>query len=97
MEGSALAYHGHRSAITISKGESNGLVICGGLAGLPDGAADVKPIAHLYKSQVYGWRSTWASRKEIRSRPPDDGHLFPASVAGGLLAAVRSNGLVLVR
>lgn len=35
-----------------------------------DGAADVKPIAHLYKSQVYQLAACLGVPQEIRSRPP---------------------------
>jgi NAD+ synthase len=35
-----------------------------------DGAADVKPIAHLYKSQVYQLAAHLGAPEEIRSRPP---------------------------
>jgi NAD+ synthase len=35
-----------------------------------DGAADVKPIAHLYKSQVYQIAAHLGAPEEIRSRPP---------------------------
>ena len=35
-----------------------------------DGAADVKPIAHLYKSQVYQLAEYLGFPKEIRERPP---------------------------
>ncbi|HEX2956681.1 MAG TPA: NAD(+) synthase [Chitinispirillaceae bacterium] len=37
---------------------------------LGDGAADVKPIAHLYKSQVYQLAEYLGVPAEIRSRPP---------------------------
>jgi NAD+ synthase len=37
---------------------------------LGDGAADVKPIAHLYKSQVYQLAEYLGLPEEIRSRPP---------------------------
>ena len=37
---------------------------------LGDGAADVKPIAHLYKTQVYQLAEYLGVPKEIRSRPP---------------------------
>jgi NAD+ synthase len=36
---------------------------------LGDGAADVKPIAHLYKSQVYALAEYLGVPEEIRSRP----------------------------
>jgi NAD+ synthase len=35
-----------------------------------DGAADVKPIAHLYKSQVYALAAHLGVPEEIRRRPP---------------------------
>ncbi len=35
-----------------------------------DGAADIKPIAHLYKSQVYQLAEYLGIPEEIRSRPP---------------------------
>jgi NAD+ synthase len=35
-----------------------------------DGAADVKPIAHLYKTQVYALAAYLGVPQEIRSRPP---------------------------
>jgi NAD+ synthase len=35
-----------------------------------DGAADVKPIAHLYKSQVYQLAAHLGAPQEIQSRPP---------------------------
>ena len=35
-----------------------------------DGAADVKPIAHLYKSQVYQLAACLGVPEEIRTRPP---------------------------
>ena len=35
-----------------------------------DGAADFKPIAHLYKSQVYELADFLAIPDAIRSRPP---------------------------
>jgi NAD+ synthase len=37
---------------------------------LGDGAADVKPIAHLYKTQVYQLAEHLGVPEEIRSRPP---------------------------
>ncbi len=37
---------------------------------LGDGAADVKPIAHLYKTQVYQLAQYLGVPKEIRKRPP---------------------------
>jgi NAD+ synthase len=35
-----------------------------------DGAADIKPIAHLYKTQVYALAEHLGVPEEIRSRPP---------------------------
>jgi NAD+ synthase len=35
-----------------------------------DGAADVKPIAHLYKAQVYALAAHLGVPEEVRSRPP---------------------------
>jgi NAD+ synthase len=35
-----------------------------------DGAADFKPIAHLYKTQVYALAAHLGVPEEIRSRPP---------------------------
>ena len=66
---------------------------------LGDGAADVKPIAHLYKSQVYALAEHLGVPAEIRSRPLHDRHLLAAAVAGGvlLLAALRADGPVPVR
>jgi len=37
---------------------------------LGDGAADLKPIAHLYKTQVYALAAALDVPQEIRSRPP---------------------------
>jgi NAD+ synthase len=37
---------------------------------LGDGAADLKPIAHLYKSQVYAMAAYLGVPEEIRGRPP---------------------------
>ena len=45
-----------------------------------DGAADVKPIAHLYKSQVYELAEALGIPAEIRSRPPTtDTYSMPQS------------------
>ena len=64
-----------------------------------DGAADVKPIAHLYKTQVYGSPSCSASPEEIRARHADDRHVLAGADAGGvlLLAAARHAGRLPVR
>ena len=45
-----------------------------------DGAADVKPIAHLYKTQVYALAKFLGVPEEIRSRPPTtDTYSLPQS------------------
>ncbi|MDT3683218.1 MAG: NAD(+) synthase [Truepera sp.] len=45
-----------------------------------DGAADIKPIAHLYKSQVYQLAEALGVPAEIRSRPPTtDTYSMPQS------------------
>jgi NAD+ synthase len=45
-----------------------------------DGAADVKPIAHLYKTQVYAIAEFLGIPEEIRSRPPTtDTYALPQS------------------
>ena len=45
-----------------------------------DGAADIKPIAHLYKSQVYQLAEHLGVPEEIRSRPPTtDTYSMPQS------------------
>jgi NAD+ synthase len=45
-----------------------------------DGAADVKPIAHLYKTQVYQLADHLGIPEEIRSRPPTtDTYSLPQS------------------
>lgn len=45
-----------------------------------DGSADVKPIAHLYKSQVYQLAEAMGVPAEIRSRPPTtDTYSMPQS------------------
>ena len=47
---------------------------------LGDGSADVKPIAHLYKSQVYALAEYLGVPEEIRSRPPTtDTYSLPQS------------------
>ncbi len=47
---------------------------------LGDGAADVKPIAHLYKSQVFQLAEHLGLPEEIRSRPPTtDTYSLPQS------------------
>ena len=50
-----------------------------------DGAADLKPIAHLYKSQVYQLAEYLGVPEEIRRAQADDRHLFARAVAGGVL------------
>lgn len=45
-----------------------------------DGAADIKPIAHLYKTQVYALAEYLGIPEEIRSRPPTtDTYSLPQS------------------
>jgi NAD+ synthase len=47
---------------------------------LGDGSADVKPIAHLYKTQVYALAEYLGIPREIRSRPPTtDTYSMPQS------------------
>lgn len=47
---------------------------------LGDGAADIKPIAHLYKTQVYQLAETLGIPHEIRTRPPTtDTYSMPQS------------------
>ena len=47
---------------------------------LGDGAADLKPIAHLYKSQVYQIAEYLGVPEEIRKRPPTtDTYSLPQS------------------
>ncbi len=47
---------------------------------LGDGAADVKPIAHLYKTQVYQMAEFLGIPEEIRKRPPTtDTYSMPQS------------------
>jgi NAD+ synthase len=47
---------------------------------LGDGAADLKPIAHLYKTQVYQMAASLGVPEEIRSRPPTtDTYSLPQS------------------
>ncbi|MFW5973570.1 MAG: NAD(+) synthase [Bacteroidota bacterium] len=47
---------------------------------LGDGAADLKPIAHLYKTQVYQLAEALGVPEEIRSRPPTtDTYSLPQS------------------
>lgn len=47
---------------------------------LGDGSADIKPIAHLYKTQVYALAKYLAVPEEIRQRPPStDTYSMPQS------------------
>ena len=64
-----------------------------------DGAADFKPIAHLYKTQVYQLAERSRRAEEICARPPTHRHLVAGADAGGVLlrAAVRADGPVPVR
>ncbi len=59
-----------------------------------DGAADFKPIAHLYKSQVYQLAEELGIPAEIRRAAADDRHLVDGADAGGVLfrAALRADG-----
>ena len=61
---------------------------------LGDGAADVKPIAHLYKTQVYALAEHLGVPEADPHPAADDRHLLAAAVAGGvlLLAALRPDG-----
>ena len=50
-----------------------------------DGAADFKPIAHLYKTQVYQLAEYIGVPDEIRCRPLDNRHIFASSIPGRIL------------
>ena len=50
-----------------------------------DGSADVKPIAHLYKTQVYQLAEELGVPAEIRERAADDRHLRARAEPGGVL------------
>jgi len=52
---------------------------------LGDGAADVKPIAGLYKTQVYALARHLRRHRGDPDAPAHDGHLQPLAVAGRLL------------
>src|SRR5262245_59096048 len=63
-------YHGDRLNYAVS-GTPNRLEYDQGFfVKQGDGAADVKPIAHLYKTQVYALAEHLGVPAEIRSRPP---------------------------
>jgi NAD+ synthase len=63
-------YHGDRLGYAVA-GTPNRLEYDQGFfVKLGDGAADVKPIAHLYKTQVYELAAYLDIPEEIRSRPP---------------------------
>ena len=63
-------YHADRLNYTVA-GTPNRLEYDQGFfVKLGDGAADVKPIAHLYKSQVYQLAAYLGVPEEIRMRPP---------------------------
>ena len=47
-----------------------------------DGAADLKPIAHLYKSQVYQLADGPRHPRRDSTSPPNDGHLYPGAIPG---------------
>ena len=50
-----------------------------------DGAADVKPIAHLYKTQVYQLAEYLGVPEEIRQTAADHRYLVAGADAGGIL------------
>ena len=52
---------------------------------LGDGAADVKPIAHLYKTQVYQLAEYLGVPERDPLAAADDRHLLAAADAGGVL------------
>ena len=66
---------------------------------LGDGAADLKPIAHLYKTQVYALAEVpWRTGRD--SAPPaNDRHVLAAADAGGVLflAPLRRHGCLPLR
>jgi NAD+ synthase len=63
-------YHGDRLNYAVT-GTPNRLEYDQGFfVKLGDGAADIKPIAHLYKTQVYQLAEYLGVPEEIRSRPP---------------------------
>ncbi len=66
---------------------------------LGDGAADIKPIAHLYKTQVYRMADFLKLPDAIRSRPPTtDTYSLPQSQEEFyFLAALRQDGPCFVR
>ena len=64
-----------------------------------DGAADVKPIAHLYKSQVYALAEYLGVPEEIRRKAAHYRHVLAAPDTGRVLlrAPLRQDGPVPVR
>jgi NAD+ synthase len=63
-------YHADRLAYAVA-GTPNRLELDQGFfVKQGDGAADVKPIAHLYKTQVYALAAALGVPEEIRARPP---------------------------
>jgi NAD+ synthase len=63
---------------------------------LGDGAADVKPIAHLFKSQVFQLAAFLGLPEEIRTRPPTtDTYSLPQSQEEFYFALLRPHGLCL--
>ena len=64
-----------------------------------DGAADVKPIAHLYKTQVYQLAEYLDVPEAVRSTAADDRHVRARTEPGGvlLLRALRDDGSLPVR
>ena len=64
-----------------------------------DGAADVKPIAHLYKSQVFALAEYLGVPEEIRTPPANYRYVLAAADTGRVLlrAALRQDGPVPLR
>lgn len=77
----ALEYHHADRLNYIVAGTPNRLEYDQGFfVKLGDGAADVKPIAHLYKTQVYALAEHLGVPEEIRTRPPTtDTYSMPQS------------------
>jgi NH3-dependent NAD+ synthetase len=49
-----------------------------------DGAADLKPIAHLYKTQVYQLAEYFQIPEEVSTASAHHGHVFDGTIAGGV-------------
>ena len=64
-----------------------------------DGLADFKPIAHLYKTQVFALARSLGVPEEIVAPDADDGHVLAAADPGGvlLLRSVSDHGHLSVR